>query len=422
MALQRPHISTFPEESPSTTPDATARRGITFLTFAFILSQFYRSCLAVIAPELQHDFQLSPAGYGALSSCFFLAFAVAQIPVGLAFDRYGVGRPTAWLLGVGAVSGIAFAAAPSATVAMLAQMGLGLACAPVFMGLLHYASEQLSERQYMRVVSRSNALGMVGALCATAPLGWASQHVGWRPAMAASAIFMAAVCYGVWRVVRDEGHAEARNVPMGAMLTDSARLLGMGSLWLLIPMCVAMAAGTAFRNAWSGPYLADVYHLNAGTRGVALTLLSLAGFLTAFLLPVLVRGTSLKATIFGWGTLSMVGGLLLWGWPDSGIVSGVGLMALLSTIGMLHPLVMAQGRALIPAPSRGRGLGVLNTFVFLGSALTSWGFGLIANVGHTRQWPEADSYGAIFLTAAVLVGLALVPYAFSRTSAAAQPR
>ncbi|MNR59323.1 hypothetical protein D3C85_1805570 [compost metagenome] len=65
---------------------------------------------------------------------------------------------------------------------------------------------------------------------------------------------------------------------------------------------------------------------------------------------------------------------------------------------------------------------MLNTFVFLGSALTSWGFGLIANAGHTRQWPEADSYGAIFLTAGVLVGLALVPYAFSRTSAAAQPR
>ena len=70
---------------------------------------------------------------------------------------------------------------------------------------------------------------------------------------------------------------------------------------------------------------------------MALTLLSLAGFLTAFLLPVLVRGTSLKATIFGWGVLSMVGGLLLWGWPDSGIVSGVGLMALLSTIGMAKP-------------------------------------------------------------------------------------
>ena len=75
--------------------------GIRALTFAFALSQFFRTCLAVIAPELQHDLGLSPAGFGALSSCFFLAFAVAQIPVGIAFDRWGVGRPTRALTALG---------------------------------------------------------------------------------------------------------------------------------------------------------------------------------------------------------------------------------------------------------------------------------------------------------------------------------
>lgn len=412
---RRPH-------TPTVSDDSAATRGIALLTFAFILSQFYRSCLAVIAPELQQDFGLSPAGFGALSSCFFLSFAVAQIPVGIAFDRYGVGRPTAWLLAVGAASAVMFVVAPSGSMAMVAQMGLGLACAPVFMGLLHYASEQLSEKQYMRVVSRSNALGMIGALCATAPLGWFSQHFGWRPALAISALCMVGACYGVWRHVRDTGHAQARQAPMGAMLAESAKLLTMWPLWTLIPLCVAMAAGTGFRNAWSGPYLADVFGLQAGTRGVALTLLSLAGFLTAFLLPVLVRRTTLKSTIGGWACLSMVGGIVLTIWPDTGVVQGVAMMALLSTIGMLHPLVMAQGRALIPAPTRGRGLGVLNTFVFLGSAATSWGFGLIANAGHVREWPVAHTYAAIFFSAVAVVAFSLLPYWFSPMSAPAAKR
>ncbi|ELA00191.1 MFS transporter [Cupriavidus metallidurans] len=411
--------TTFHQESTAAAAETNTSRGIALLTFAFILSQFYRSCLAVIAPELQHDFGLSPAGFGALSSCFFLAFAVAQIPVGIAFDRYGVGRPTAVLLGVGAVSAIGFVVAPNAGMAMLVQMGLGLACAPVFMGLLHYASEQLSERQYMRVGSRSNALGMIGALCATAPLGWASQHVGWRPAMALAAVCMVVACYGVWRFVRDDGHEQARQAPMSAMLVESGKLLGYWPLWTLIPLCVAMSAGTGFRNAWSGPYLADVFGLQAGTRGMALMLLSLAGFLTAFALPVLVRRSSLKAAIGIWGCLATAGGIALTIWPDAGVASGVGMMALLSTIGMLHPLVMAQGRALIPAPARGRGLGLLNTFVFLGSALTSWGFGLIANVGHLRDWPVAHTYSAIFLSAVVVVALSLVPYYFSPISAPA---
>ncbi|MGO4329790.1 MFS transporter [Cupriavidus sp. 2TAF22] len=400
--------------SPDTSnPSSRALHGILLLTFAFALSQFYRSCLAVMAPELQHDFGLSAAGFGTLSSSFFLAFAVAQIPCGIAFDRYGVGRPTALLLAIGAVSSLLFIVAPNGTVAMLAQAGLGLACAPVFMGLLHFASEQLSERDYTRVVSKSNATGMIGALCATAPLGWASQWLGWRVAMAFAALCMGAACYGVWRFVRDEGHVEARNTPWGSMLLQSARLLGLAPLWTLIPLCVAMAAGTAFRNAWSGPYLASVYHLQAGPRGVALTLLSLAGFATAFFLPVLVRHSTLKATIGGWSCFALAGAVLLAIWPDSGVASGVAMMALLSTIGMLHPLVMAQGRGLIPPAARGRGLGLLNTFVFLGSALTSWGYGMIASLGDAAHWPVSRTYAAIFLAAGVLVAAAVVVYLFS---------
>ncbi|KWR91881.1 MFS transporter [Cupriavidus sp. IDO] len=410
--------SNHPLPSSSSVPDKSAAarsaaHGIAWLTFAFMLSQFFRSCLAVMAPELQHDFGLSPAGFGALSSCFFLAFAVAQIPCGIAFDRYGVGRPTALLLGVGAVCSVLFVLAPSGTVATLAQIGLGLACAPVFMGLLHFASEQLSERDYTRIVSKSNAMGMIGALCATAPLGWATEWIGWRASMSVSALGTVAACYGVWRFVRDEGHAEARNAPLGSMLSQSVRLLGMAPLWTLIPLCAAMAAGTAFRNAWSGPYLADVYGMGSGPRGVALTLLSLAGFLTAFVLPVLVRRSTLKTAIVAWACVSMSGGIVLTLWPAGGVASGVGFMALLSTIGMLHPLVMAQGRGLIPPSSRGRGLGLLNTFVFLGSALASWAFGLIANAGHVRQWPMPTTYSAIFLCAAMMIAASLVPYLFS---------
>lgn len=34
------------------------------------------------------------------------------------------------------------------------------------------------------------------------------------------------------------------------MLRASLGLLAMPVMWTLIPMCLAMAAGTSFRNAW----------------------------------------------------------------------------------------------------------------------------------------------------------------------------
>ncbi|CAN5355353.1 MFS transporter [soil metagenome] len=388
-------------------------RGIRALTFAFILSQFFRTCLAVIAPELQHDLGLSPAGFGALSSCFFMAFAVAQIPVGIAFDRYGVGAPTRLLSAVGVVASVLFVVAPGCATAMVAQAGLGLACAPVFMGLMHFASEQLPAKRYASVIGRANAVSMLGALCATAPLGWAAHHIGWRPALGVAAVCMLLACIAVWRDVRDTGHADARNERPAVLLMGSIRLLALPPMWTLIPLCVALAAGTTFRNAWGGPYLADVFGLDAGARGLSLALVSMGGFVTALLLPLLVRRFSIKGTILGWSAFSMVCGVLLSAWPAAGLVPGVLLLTLLATIGMVHPMVMAHGRGLVPQALRGRGLGVLNTFVFLGSALTSWTFGQIADASQRNGWDTAQTYSGIFLCATLVVLVGTLVYAFS---------
>lgn len=384
------------------------------LTFAFGLSQFFRGCLAVIAPELQRDLELSAAGFGTLSSSFFLACALAQIPVGIAFDRYGVGGPTRWLLALGVVSAVLFVLAPNGPTAMLAQAGLGAACAPVFMGLMHYAAAHLPPERYVAFVGRANATGMIGALCATAPLGWLAQRLGWRLALVASVIAMAAACLAVWRHVRDTGHAGAQSEKPSTMLATSARLLTRPVLWTLIPLCIAMAAGTAFRNAWGGPYLADMFHQDTQARGLVMAVLSVAGFATALLLPVLVRRRSLRAAVMGWGLVSLTGALLLMAWPGGGALALHLLpLAMLATFGMVHPLVMTHGRELLPTMLRGRGLGVLNTFVFLGSALTSWAFGQIADAGHRAGWALDQTWSAIFACAAALMLLGMLAYALS---------
>src|SRR6266705_1815974 len=52
------------------------------LVSIYIVSQFLRNSVGVIAPNLAADLGLSPAEIGLLSSIFFLAFAAVQIPLG----------------------------------------------------------------------------------------------------------------------------------------------------------------------------------------------------------------------------------------------------------------------------------------------------------------------------------------------------
>ena len=66
--------------------------GLAALTSAYVLSQFFRTALGVVAPEIASDLGLEPARLGVLSAAWFLAFAAAQIPVGVALDRLGPRR------------------------------------------------------------------------------------------------------------------------------------------------------------------------------------------------------------------------------------------------------------------------------------------------------------------------------------------
>jgi predicted MFS family arabinose efflux permease len=184
-------------------------------------------------------------------------------------------------------------------------------------------------------------------------------------------------------------------------------------MWTLIPLCLAMAAGTTFRNAWGGPYLADVFALGTDARGLALAVVSLGGFGAALLLPLLVRRLSLRAAVLAWSMLPVACGVALAAWPASGLLPGVALLTGLATIGMVHPLVMAHGRGLVAPALRGRGLGVLNTFVFLGSAATSWTFGQIADASQRFGWSAASTYAGIFGCATAVVGAGVALYALS---------
>jgi MFS family permease len=105
-------------------------------TTGLIASQYLRNFASVIAPQLTTDLTLTPTSFGWLTASFFIAFALAQIPLGLAFARIGVRRPTAIAMLVGVVSLIAFASAPNAWFALFAMAGIGIACAPVLCELV----------------------------------------------------------------------------------------------------------------------------------------------------------------------------------------------------------------------------------------------------------------------------------------------
>ncbi|MCU0943782.1 MAG: MFS transporter, partial [Rubritepida sp.] len=56
------------------------------------LNQASRAVLALIGPLLAIEFALSASDLGLLAAAFFVAYALAQLPVGVALDMFGARR------------------------------------------------------------------------------------------------------------------------------------------------------------------------------------------------------------------------------------------------------------------------------------------------------------------------------------------
>ena len=86
--------------------------GIVALAVAYVLSQFYRSFLAVLTPALTAELGATKGDLSLASGVYFLTFALAQFGIGVSLDRFGPRRTGAILLAMGGAGGaFLFAAA-----------------------------------------------------------------------------------------------------------------------------------------------------------------------------------------------------------------------------------------------------------------------------------------------------------------------
>jgi predicted MFS family arabinose efflux permease len=178
-------------------------------------------------------------------------------------------------------------------------------------------------------------------------------------------------------------------------------------------VCLAMSVGGTFRTSWGGPYLADVFSFDVIARGNAMTVTSIAGIGASFCIPFLVRRWPPKSLSLFWQAGGVLAALLLAAMPQRSPVLSVAAICLLLSVGCIHPLVMSQARAIIAPGKLGLGLGLLNSLVFLGVALASGIFGLIAEETRRTGVSSADLYSRLFVVTAVPLAAGALAYWFS---------
>jgi hypothetical protein len=391
------------------------KAGIAAIILGYVLSQFYRAFLAVLAPVLGPELGATPQDLAAASGWWFLAFAVMQIPVGEALDRVGPRATTACLMVVGAGGAAIFASATAPGTISIAMALIGVGCSPVLMAAYFIFARSFSPAVFGTLAGMVIGIGSLGNIGASLPLTWAVEAFGWRATIWGLAAMTLAVALVIALVLRDP--PKVAGGAKGSVLD----LLAMPGLWpILIMMAACYGPQAGLRGLWVGPYLSDVHGAGAGVIGAVTLAMGLAMVVGNFAYGPLDRllGTR-KWLIFGgnFGVLLAFGGLILW--PTASLIWIVAMVIAIGLMGSSFPMVMAHGRAFLPPHLVGRGVTLLNLFGIAAAGLMQFvtgriHAGLTPSIDILTSAPPATPYLGIFAFYAGIIVLGLTIYLFAR--------
>jgi MFS family permease len=388
------------------------RAGFAALVVAYVLSQFYRAFLAVLAPVLAADIGTSAEHLAFASGIWLAAFAGLQLPIGYALDHLGP-RRTAGGLGLAAVGAAVFALAQGPTAVTLAMALIGAGCAPALMVSLYIFARTYPPAMFASLTGLMMAVSSVGNLAAATPMAWAAEIFGWRACLWGLAAATLLTTLALVAFVRDPPRATAAGRNEAGLLA----LIRTPAVLLLVPLTFAHYAPVAgVRGLWVGPYLADVFHLDAVALGNASLAMGVAMILGSLAYGPLDRLLGTRKGVLLGGNLALAAALLgLSAWPAAGLGLAVALLCAVGFFGSSYPLMMAHGRSFFPPHLAGRGVTFLNLLAMGGAGVAQIASGRVYATATAA--PSADTsgpYAAVFLFFGLLVLVCCVPYAFAR--------
>jgi predicted MFS family arabinose efflux permease len=378
-SLSRPTVK---PETDQTAVSSALMAALLILTCGHVLSNMLRTTPALAVDVMASDLGVTPQTLAALTSAYHFFFAMLQIPVGVALDRYSI-RSVSLVLFAGTVIGAAIAACSTGALSFfIAQATIGMATSGMLMCPITLAAKRLSPAQFGMWSGIILSFGNSGLLLSASPLAFLIEQWGWRAGYwtaAAAAIVVAGLIAVIVPVVRPQGNARS----LGTEMTSVLRLgLSRAMRGIIILAFVSLAMQLVLRGLWAGPWLMTVKGLSRIEAGNVLLLFTLALVAAPAVSGIIDRRIGHRRQLLL--TAHLIAAVLLLtmamgapGYPLARLL-GVSLLpvavdsVLLVTFGFLvsmQPLIYAMVRQAVAPENIGKALSASNLAFFLGTAV-----------------------------------------------------
>lgn len=405
-------------------------RVLTVAGALLVIAQLHRAGGGVISSELNRTFGLGGTEIGVVIGTMLLASAIAQVPMGLALDRFGTRRTAGALALVALVGTLVFGSATSGAGLALGRFLIGTGFGGAITVIMLLAMRWAPRERFATVAATTIATAsLLGGLIGTAPLALALERFGWMPTFDTIALLTLLAAVLVLVAVRDAPTGDRPRAPAAENLAESLRglwaILADPGLRPLLIMGVCTIAPFACVGAlWAGPYLQDVHGLDHEQASFVLLGLVVAYNLGTLGYGPLDRrfGTHKGVVIAGAGLTALCLAVLAIA-PQLPFWAAVLVLHLAMVVMPFYVTLTSQMRDLVPPQRLGRAITSIYLFGLSGAFLAQWLTGvLVGSSAAAGRIGSASGYRLVFgfVALILLAGLAIYRRAPERQVAATE--
>ena len=389
----------------------------------YIVAVAHRSSFGVAGLAAQSRFGVAATVLSLFVVIQLSVYAAAQVPVGVALDRFG---PRA-LLTTGAVTmavgQLGMALSHDVSTALGARVLIGAGDAMVFVSAVRLVAAWFPRRQVPLLTQLTGIVGQLGQIVSAIPFAYLLHRDGWEPAFGALAALGAVSVAAAVLGVRDRPAGTDAPAATGGLTGGLAPTLRAHGTWL--GFWTHMLGGfsiNVFGLMWGYPFLVQGQGL---TPGMASSMLALNVLVAIAFGPLIGEFTARHPLRRSWAVLVVAGGVAV-GWllvlvPSTPRPLGVlVLFVVLISLGGPASVIGLDFAATSNPPERlGSAQGLANAGGFVAGVLVMLGVGVVLDARSPGGHYTLGDYRAGLALVAVpwLVSLAGVLVTRSRTRA-----
>jgi sugar phosphate permease len=387
-----------------------------FLAVSFYFYQFIiRVATSNLREPLTLEYNLTASDFGLFASYWLISYALLQIPMGIALDKWGVRRIfslSALTCGIGT---FIMASTENFGFLCFARLLIGAGSTAGFIGTFKVSSEWFSERMLPILVGIISGIGVLGASLAGAPMVILQNAIGWRTVfylLSATAVVLSVVYILFLRDKQLRSHINFKEIR-----TQLFKLIKEPQIWLL--GCVGFILYTpvsVLADLWGSSFISTAYGYSAVESAFASSFVYYGNASIAFLIGWLYFKFSSNKQFFVFFSIlaTVCMAILVWADLPNYLMLCVSLFALGCMVGSENLIFPISDRYAAEG-YQGLSASVINFIVMVGPIALQPGIGIVMDLlwdgsmvdGVPTYSPEQYRIGLSSLIVALIVGVVL---------------